>query len=361
MVVNSNTAIVIDALPGMGGAEKVLIAALELFPNAPIYTLIYNRDQFVNTPIEDREVKSSFIEHLPVAGKHYRKYLPLMPFAIRQHDLSSYETIVSFSYAVANGVRLCEGQNLLSYTFTPMRYAWSDLGLDGKQRQSSPLLDLIFKFFRKWDREAANRVNSYAAVSSWIAGWIQNAYNRKSKVIYPPVEIERFSADPVRDDYFITIARLVPHKRIDLLVDAFNALKLPLVIIGKGPEREKLEKRAADNIRFMGFQTDDAVADLLSRARAYICTGKEDFGIAMVEAQAAGCPVVAFGEGGAREIVREDQTGLFFEESQPESLIAAIERFNTIRFDIHACTTNAMRFNKGRFVTELKTFIDQVR
>lgn len=357
MPVNSKIAFVVDALPALGGAEKVLMAALELFPNAPIYTLVYNRDKFENTPIAGRQVVTSFIEHLPFSRGHYRKYLPLMPLAIEQFDLRPYETILSFSYAVANGVNVCKGQRLLSYTFTPMRYAWSNMGLDGKPRRSSLVLDWIFRQFRKWDIEAVNRVNRIAAVSSWIADWIQQAYQRESTVIYPPVEVERFTPAADREKYFMTIARLVPHKRLDLLVDAFNSLKLPLIIVGDGPERSNLERSAAENVRFLGFQSDTIVEDLLKRARAYICPGKEDFGIAMVEAQAAGCPVIAFGKGGAREIVIENQTGLFFKENVPESLISAVERFNRADFSYHECAVNAKRFNKNRFVCKFRSFV----
>ena len=202
-----------------------------------------------------------------------------------------------------------------------------------------------------------NRVNRIAAVSSWIADWIQQAYQREPTVIYPPVEVERFTPAADRENYFMTIARLVPHKRLDLLVDAFNSLKLPLIIVGDGPERSNLERSAAENVRFLGFQSDTIVEDLLKRARAYICPGKEDFGIAMVEAQAAGCPVIAFGKGGAREIVVENQTGLFFKENVPESLISAVERFNRADFSYHECAVNAKRFNKNRFVCKFRSFV----
>jgi glycosyltransferase involved in cell wall biosynthesis len=358
MPVNSKIAFVMDALPDIGGAEKVLMAALELFPDAPIYTLVYNRDKFENTSITSRRVVTSFIERLPFARTQYRKYLPIMPFAIEQFDLRPYETILSFSYAVANGVKVCDGQKLLSYTFTPMRYAWSDMGLDGKRRHPSLILDWIFKRFREWDLESVGRIHKFAAVSGWIAGWIRQAYQRESTVIYPPVEIERFSPSTDRENFYITIARLMPHKRLGLLVDAFNCLKLPLIIIGDGPERNKLERRAAENVRFLGFQPDTVVDSLLNRARAYICPGKEDFGIAMVEAQAAGCPVIAFGVGGAREIVQENQTGIFFEGDTPESLISAVERFKKVNISRQECAANAMRFNKKSFLRELRTFVD---
>jgi glycosyltransferase involved in cell wall biosynthesis len=357
MPLSSKIAFVIDALPGIGGAEKVLMAALELFPDAPVYTLLYNREKFVQTAIGCRQVNSSFIERLPLTRTHYRKYLLLMPYAMKQFDLSAYETVISFSYAVAHGVRVHTGQNLLSYTFTPMRYAWSNIGLDGRPRPSSVLLDLIFRQFRKWDLAAARRVHRFAAVSGWISDWIRCAYKRESCVIYPPVEVERFSPASERGDYFITIARLVPHKRVDLLVDAFNCLGLPLLIIGDGPERHRLERRARENVRFLGFQPDSVIEALLSRARAYICPASEDFGIAMVEAQAAGCPLIAYGAGGALEIVIEAKTGIFFNESTPESLIGAVHRFEKINISIPDCLANANRFNKKRFQTRLEAFV----
>jgi len=359
MPVNSKVAIVADALPILGGSEKVLIAALELFPDAPIYTLLYNRAAFSATPLADRKVVSSLIEKLPLALTQYRKYLPLMPLGLRQFDLSQYETILSFSYAVAHGVNTRPGQVHFSYTFTPMRYAWRNYGFDGMESPSINTRHKFLQLFRDWDARAARRVDHFAAVSGWIAHWIKQAYQRDSTVIYPPVDIDRFSPAPQRSDYFITISRLVPHKRIDLVVEAFNRLDLPLIIVGDGPEYQRLCQRASSNIRLVGYKSNQATADLLDRARAYICPGEEDFGIAMVEAQAAGCPVIAYGRGGACEIVKEGQTGIFFHESNPESLVHAVERFIRISAEIHPCTCagNAQRFSKARFQTELRTFM----
>ncbi len=357
MPVTSKAAFVVDALPGLGGAEKVLMAALELFPDAPVYTLLYNREPFACSPLAGRRVVTSFIERLPLARTQYRSYLPLMPLAMRRFDLGGYDTVLSFSYAVAHGVKLEEGQKHFSYTYTPMRYAWSSMGLDGRPRPPSPLLDWFFRCFRDWDVAAASRVHKFAAVSGWIAQEIRRAYRRDSRIIYPPVDVERFCPDAGRSDVFVSIARLVPHKRIDLLVEAFNRTGLPLLIVGEGPERAKLERRAAGNIRFLGFQPDPVIEKLLSRARAYVCPGEEDFGIAMVEAQAAGCPVVAFGAGGSREIVIENQTGLFFGESTPEGLAEALERFDRMDFSSRECAVNAARFTKKRFLAELEAFL----
>ncbi|MFZ5920807.1 MAG: glycosyltransferase [Chloroflexota bacterium] len=357
MPVTPKTALVVDALAGMGGAEKVLMAALELFPDAPVYTLLYNPAPFANSPLAARRVISSFIERLPFARAQYRKYLPLMPQAMRGFDLGGYETVLSFSYAVAHGVRVDDGQTHLSYTYTPMRYAWNNLGLDGKPRRPSPLLDWAFRQFRAWDVAAAERVHNFAAVSGWIAKEVRRVYRREARVIHPPVEVERFSPEAERGGCFVTIARLVPHKRVDLLVEAFNCLGLPLLIVGDGPERRSLERRAAPNVRFLGFQPDPVIVQLLNRARGYVCPGEEDFGIAMVEAQAAGCPVIAYGAGGACEIVAENRTGLFFDRLEPESLAAAVERFEAGRFSSLECAANARRFNKQRFLEEMEDFV----
>jgi len=319
--------------------------------------LIYNREAFVGTPLAGRKVVTSFIERLPLARSHYRTYLPFMPLAMRRFDLSPYELILSFSYAVAHGASVATEQKHLSYTYTPMRYAWSDIGWDGQPRRPSLLLDEFLHCFRAWDVAAVGHVDKFATVSGWVSGLIQHAYQRPSTVIYPPVEIERFHPQVTRDDYFVTIARLVPHKRIDLLVEAFNRIKLPLIVIGDGPERAKLARRAADNIRFLGFQPDSTVEMLLNKARAYVCPGKEDFGIAIVEAQAAGCPVIAYGKGGACEIVIENQTGLFFNEPTTESLIDATQNFIEMKFSINECSLNATRFSTRRFLSELERFV----
>ena len=358
MFVRQKVALVIDALPGIGGAEKVLMAAMGLFPDAPIYTLIYNRDAFTGTPIAARQVIPSFIDRLPQVYTQYRRYLPLMPGAIERFDLRGYDLILSFSYAVAHGIRVQAGQEHISYTFTPMRYAWCGMGLDGVEGSQDRITNWLLGTFRNWDSAAVDRVDRFAAVSGWIADCAMRAYQRESTVIYPPVEVERFSSQRERGDYFITVNRLVAHKRVDLMVDAFNLLQLPLLVVGDGPERSRLERRAEPNIRFLGFQSDQKIAELLGRARAYICAGKEDFGIAAVEAQAAGCPVIAYRMGGVMETVIEGQTGLFFDEAGFESLMDAVCRFEARVQGFHPAqiAASVLHFNKQRFLHEFAAF-----
>ena len=352
-------AFVVDALPAIGGGEKTLFAALEVFPSADIFTLVYNRDAFRNTPIAQKAIATSYLDRLPLAHTHHRLLLPLMPSAIERFDLSEYDLVVSFSYAVAHGVHVGGRTRHFAYTYTPMRYAWSELNLDGTYTHKNVLLKVLMRQFRKWDRTAASRVHEISAISNGIAERIRCAYRREARVIYPPVETERFSPNGVRREFFITLTRLVPHKRLDLVVEAFSHLQLPLKIVGEGPETRRLQERAGPNIDFLGFQPEETVARLLGKARGFICAAEEDFGIAMVEAQAAGCPVIAYRGGGALETVIDGVTGIFFPEQTSASLLEAIEQFQDVehRFRNEDLVANAQRFRKARFTESFQEFI----
>jgi len=353
-------AFIVDALPAMGGGEKTLFAALEVFPQADIFTLIYNKAAFTNTPLADKEIITSYMDRLPLAQSHHRLLLPLMPSAIERFDLCHHDVVVSFSYAVAHGVHVNAGTRHISYTYTPMRYAWRDLNLDGTHSRKNPLMSRVMKQFQVWDKAAAGRVHEFAAISQGIAGRIRSAYQREAGIIYPPVEDERFSADRLRGDYFVTLSRLVPHKRLDLVIEAFTRLPLSLKIIGEGPQRQSLQKRATPNIEFLGYQSEEAVVQLLGSARGFVCAAEEDFGIAIVEAQAAGCPVIAYKGGGALETVLDGVTGLFFPEQSPASLIEALERFQETAhcFRSNDLLDNAQRFNKDRFLQEFRSVVE---
>ncbi len=354
------TAFVVDALPSLGGGEKVLFTALEAYPHADIFTLVYNKPFFACTPIAHKQVQTSFINSLPLAHQQHRLFLPLMPFAIEQFNLHAYDRIVSFSYAVAHGVKNYNGARHVSYTYTPMRYAWTDLNLNGTHTHKNPILKGFMRAFRSWDRKAASRVHEFAAISQAVSQRIADAYQRPAPIIYPPVEVDRFHAAHQRDNFYITISRLVPHKRMDVIVEAFSQLNLPLVVIGDGPELPHLQQLASANICFLGYQPDDKVTELLSQARGFVCAAEEDFGIAIVEAQAAGCPVIAYGRGGALETVLEGETGLFFEEQDTGSLMRAVQQFEQCHacFQYEACIANAQKFNKPRFIREFKRFVE---
>jgi glycosyltransferase involved in cell wall biosynthesis len=240
-----------------------------------------------------------------------------------------------------------------------MRYAWSDINLDGTHSRKNPLINLAMQKFRRWDTSAAARVEEFAAISHEVARRIRSAYRREARVIYPPVDVERFSANQKRGDYFVTLSRLVPHKRIDVVIEAFSRLKLPLKIIGNGPKRKNLQRRAPSNIEFLGYQSEEAVAEILGHARGFVCAAEEDFGIAIVEAQAAGCPVIAYKGGGALETVIEGETGLFFPEQSAGSLSEAIQNFQDSAHCFHpdGMLDNARRFSRSRFLRSFREFI----
>lgn len=356
----SRIAFVIDSLPSVGGGEKVLFTALELYPHADVFTLVYNKEVFAQTPIAGKQVQTSLINALPLAHKRHRLFLPLMPAAIERFNLCSYDTVVCFSYAVAHGVMNHNGTRHVSYTYTPMRYAWTDINLNGTHSRKNSIIDLFMKSFRGWDKKAASRVHAFAAISQAISQRIADAYGRTAPVIYPPVDVERFCSNQERGNFYITVSRLVPHKRMDIIVQTFSKLGFPLLVIGEGHELKHLQSIAARNIQFLGFLPDEKVAELLNKARGFICAAEEDFGIAIVEAQAAGCPVIAFGRGGALETVVDKVTGLFFSEQSIESLMEAVLRFeNRISsFDAEAIAHNAQRFSKRRFMDEFQKFVE---
>ena len=352
-------AFVIDSLPSLGGGEKVLFTALEAYPHAEVFTLVYNKDVFRDTPIANRKVKTSYLDTLPLAHEHHRLLLPFMPSAIERFNLQNYDHIVCFSYAVAHGVKNYNGARHVSYTYTPMRYAWMDLNINGTRTPKNRLIDRLMQNFRKWDQKAASRVHQFAAISQAVSQRIRRAYQRDAPVIYPPVEVDRFRPNHHRENYFVTIARLVPHKRIDLLIQAFNQLNLPLLIIGNGPELPRLKNLASSNIKFLGYESDEKVSELLGKARGFVCAAEEDFGIAIVEAQAAGCPVITYGQGGALETVTDGVTGVLFPEQSILCIMDAVERFERAESSFHTgeLVKNASRFSKVRFLREFLEFV----
>lgn len=356
---NLKIALVQDALPFIGGAEKLLEAVLEIFPEAPIFTLIYNPKAFKGSTIGRHSVQASFINGLPGAKRGYRNYLPLFPLAIEQFDLSSFDVILSFSYAAAHGVLAVPGQRHISFKYTPLRQAWHQYQQFVNRRGSrfgfaSWPERIILHYLRLWDLAAAQRVDQFAAVSNWVAGLIWQSYRRSAQVIYPPVSVQNFQPLEPRDNYYICVSRLARRKKLDLIVAAFTRLGLPLVVIGEGPEAKRLKSMAGPNIRIAGWQPDEIVQQLLGRARAFVHVAEEEFGIAMVEAQAAGCPVIAYGKGGAAETVVDGETGLLFQEQSIGSVMGTVEKFESgeSKFEVSELRRNAERFNKQRFQQE---------
>jgi glycosyltransferase involved in cell wall biosynthesis len=296
-----------------------------------------------------------------------------MPFAVRKFDMSGYDVIISNSHSVAKGIRKNPNQLQICYCHTPMRYAWDlqsqylkESGLDSGIK--GMLAKYILNRLKKWDYAASQKVNYFIANSNYIKDRIKRAYNKDSSVIYPPVDIDSFQLKEEKDNYFLAVSRMVPYKRMDLIVDAFSDMGLPLVVIGDGPDFSKLKAKAGSNVELLGYQEKDVLADYMQRAKAFVFAAEEDFGIVPVEAQACGTPVIAFGKGGVTESVLSVQgsehaspTGIFFKEQSPASLINAVKKFETIkdRFHPHEIRKNAERFSAERFSKELKYYISQ--
>ncbi|MGB9768383.1 MAG: glycosyltransferase family 4 protein [Dictyoglomus turgidum] len=359
-------AVVHDWIVNIGGAEKVLKAILELFPDADVYTLVYLKDTLRKLGINNK-VYSSFISGLPFAKTKYSYYLPLMPLAIEQFDLSKYDLVISSSHCVAKGVLTKSYQIHICYCHTPMRYIWDLYFPYLKEHKLENGIKGIFvkpilHYLRIWDVSSANRVDYFIANSQNVANRIRKIYRRDSVVIYPPVDVERFLPSYKKEDYFMVLSRLVPYKKVDLVVETFNELNLPLVVIGDGEEMGKIKKMAKENIKILGWQEDDVVKEYLAKAQALIFASEEDFGIVPVEAQACGTPVIAYNRGGAKETVIDGETGILFEEQNVESLKKAVLRFLKERdnFQRDKIMENAKRFSEDRFKREFKSYIEGI-
>ncbi len=362
-------AIVHDWLVTYAGAERVLEQLLILYPEADLFTLIDFVPEQERHFLRGRSPRTSFIQRLPGARNRYRNYLPLMPLAIEQFDLSGYELVISSSYAVAKGVLTGPDQLHVCMCYSPIRYAWD---LQHQYLEASGLTtglrSLLARYLlhriRAWDVRTANGVDSFIAISQFIARRIWKTYRRDSVVIYPPVDVEAFFPAEAKEDFYITASRMVPYKRIDLIVDAFAAMPdRTLVVIGDGPEAPKIRGRAPANVRLLGHQSLPALRDHLQRARAFVFAAEEDFGIAPLEAQACGTPVIALGKGGVLETLRGEDgpepTAVFFPEQTVASLVEAVGRFESEEHSITpaACRANALRFSPERFQSQLREYV----
>jgi glycosyltransferase involved in cell wall biosynthesis len=339
-----------------GGSERVLDAASALYPEAPIYTLVYDKGSHAGWQLENHPIRTSFLQRLPGARRGYKRYLPLMPLAVEQFDLRAYDLLISSSHAVAKGVLTRPDQLHISYTHTPMRYAWdmyheylSGSGLGRGVRGA--VARLVLHYLRIWDSSAADRVDVYISNSAYVARRIWKTYRRRAQVLHPPVDVERFQPADRREDFYLTVSRLVPYKRVDLIVEAFNRLGLPLVVIGGGPGLEAIRRQAGPGVEVLGQQDDPTVAGYMGRCKAFVYAAQEDFGITPVEAMASGAPVIAFGEGGVTESVVEGETGLFFHDQSSQGIVDAVRSFegSSPRFSPERLSARARRFSKSAF------------
>lgn len=369
-------AVVHEWLTFFAGAERVLEQILQCFPSADLFCVVDFLPDAERQLLQNKRGRTTFIQKLPFAKTAYRSYLPLMPLAIEQLDLSSYDLIISSNHAVAKGVIVRPEQLHISYVHSPMRYAWdlqfqylneSGLGFGPKGLVARWMLHRL----RLWDVCSSNRVDIFIANSQFISRRIQKAYRRDAKVIYPPVDVEQFAFCEKKEEFYVTASRMVPYKRMDLIVEAFAQMpNRRLVVIGDGPQFGKVKGQAKANIELLGYQSRDVLRSYLQRARAFVFAAEEDFGILPIEAQACGTPVIAYGRGGVAETVRDlsgtnsekqcnDATGVFFFEQSVASIIDAVNRFEREADKIKAvsCRENALRFSIERFQAEFTSAV----
>jgi len=356
-------ALVHDWLTGMRGGEKALEVLCERFPGAELFTLLHVRGS-VSPAIEQRPIHTSFVQHLPLVASQYRRYLPLFPTAIEQFAFDRFDVIVSLSHCCAKSIVRPGRAHHLCYCLTPMRYAWDQFdayfGPARLGRTGSRLMRPLMAKLARWDRDTADRADRYVAISHYVAGRIRRYYNRDATVVYPPVDTDFFRPDASTPRRFaLVVSALAPYKRIDLAIAACRLADVPLTIVGEGPERAALERAAMGNgdVRFLGRRSSEEIRELYQQAAVTLLPGEEDFGIAPLEAQACGRPVVALGRGGARETVIDDETGFLVDEATPQAFADAIAHAIDHRFDATAIRRHAEQFSRTRFGDQMAALI----
>lgn len=362
-------AVVHEWLATYAGSERVLEQILKIWPQADLFSVVDFFPDAQRGALQGKRATTTFIQKLPRARKSFRSYLPLMPLAVEQLDLSAYDLVISSSHAVAKGVITGPGQLHVSYVHSPIRYAW-DLQhqylSESKLTRGvkSWLARAVLHYMRMWDHRTAHGVDVFVANSAYVARRIRKVYGREAAVVYPPVDIDQFSLCEHREDFFLTASRLVPYKRVSLIVEAFAAMPdKQLVVIGDGPDLDRIREMATPNVRVLGYQPADVLVAHMQRAKAFVFAAEEDFGIVAVEAQACGTPVIALGQGGARETVidsrdRDLRTGVFFPRQAVEDIVRAVCRFEQGGpFQPAACRRNALQFSPERFRREFRALV----
>ena len=373
-------ALVHDWLTGMRGGEKVLEVFCELFPDAHLYTLLHNKGSLSNT-IESMDIRTSFIQKLPLIKKKYRHLLPIFPTAIERFDLQGYDLVMSSSHCVAKGVKTGVNTLHICYCHTPMRYIWDLYDLYFSKQKANMITrfatSLVLDYLRKWDLASNKRVDKFVANSKYVSERIKRNYGRDSDLMYPPVDCSYFKPALSNENYYLMVSPLAPNKCVDLAIEAFNTIGLPLIIIGSGQEEKKLKKMAGKKIKFMGWQSDEIVREHYVNCKALIFPGVEDFGIVPLEAQACGKPVIAYGKGGALETIvpldsdelnvksdngqSSNATGLFFYQQTPESLAQTVVRFEATKelFNWQVIRKNAETFDRVIFKDKIRCYVEQ--
>jgi len=355
-------ALIHDHLTQLGGAERVLNIFTKLFPDAPIYTLVYDKKR-LGAYFSHAKIIPSYLQHIPFATKKYQWLLPLMPNATESYDLTNYDLVLSSTSAFAKGIITKSTTLHICYCHTPTRYLWTDTHSYLKELRQPRILKRMVPFFlsglRMWDRLAADRVDKFIANSRTVQERIKKYYRRESNIIYPPVELDKFALSNRAGEYYLAGGRLVSYKRFDLIIQAFNRLGLPLKIFGEGPEYIKLRSSAKKNIEFLGAVSDDVRAELYKNCIAYLHPQEEDFGITAIEAMASGRPVIALAAGGALETIVDKVTGVFFFDQDYAALIDAIIRFKPEQFSSQTIRNYALKFSADRFKKEILQYVDK--
>lgn len=380
-------ALVHECIAGIHGSERVLLALAKLYPEAPIFVLIHQTPATRGTALDGRDIRASFLDRLPWLRGRHRVLLPLIPYAVEQHDLRGFDVVISSHHAVAHGVLTRADQLHLSYTHSPARYAWDLYPEHVPPGKWSPVKRAVMHRFRQWDALAGLRVDEFAANSQHVAARVRKTYRRDAQVIYPPIDTARFRCDRDREDFYLVAGRLVKYKNVEVVVEAFMQSGKRLVVVGDGPERKRLETMAgkrdhgyfetrerryqrnelarrgalpeAPRIEFVGSLNDAGLVDRLERCRALVFAGEEDFGMVPVEAMAAGAPVIALGRGGVTETVEDGVTGVFFDSPTPDAVREAVLKFEAqgVTADPAELQCSAQRFGLKRFEREIHAWV----
>ncbi|MBN2824497.1 MAG: glycosyltransferase [Campylobacterales bacterium] len=357
-------AIVHDWLVVDGGAEKVLRAIIDLYPDADIFALVdfltsFERQNILN----DKQTTTSFLQKMPFAQKYFRNYLPLFPKAIESLDLSHYDLIISSSWAVAKGIKKTKNQWHLSYCHTPIRYAW-DLYTEYTANINQPKKWLVQKSLqriRQWDLKTTQRVDYFIANSHFVASRIKKTYTRDATVIYPPVDTQSFTLNENKEEFYLTASRLVAYKKSKLIVEAFNQMPdKKLVVIGEGEEYRSIKAIAKNNIEVLGYQEKSVLIDCMQRAKAFVYGALEDFGIVPIEALSCGTPVIALSQGGTGETIVDGVNGVHFHNQTKEDIMNAIHQFETMTFDYQKISLDAQTYTTKRFKEEFGAFVNEI-
>lgn len=355
-------ALVHDYLVQYGGAERVLECFTELFPDAPIYTLVYS-PELMHGVFSDKDIRTSFIQKLPFAKNRHRIFPQLMPVAIEQFDFSKYDIVLSDSSSYAKGIITGPETLHICYMHTPMRYAWDDCQKYTKDfyfpNIVKKLVPFAMNYIRIWDRVSAERVDHLISNSNFVAKRIRKYYKKESVVIHPPVSVNDFSVSEEKGDYFLMVGRLIAYKRFDIAIKAFNKLGLKLKIIGRGPEMKRLQKMAGPNIEFLGRVPDEELAGYYSRCKAFIFPQEEDFGIVAIEAMASGRPIIAYRGGDIPEHIEEGKSGIFFDSQNPEAVAQAVGKFNDSDFDPEYIRSRVLKFDREIFKDNIRRYIEK--